>query len=142
VAEVGRLAGRARAEPDAAVDAGLALRIGQYYTAVEAVMLRVAKVVDGVVPQGEEWHRDLLRQASLPIEGIRPHVVSQATAALLRPLMGFRHFLRHSYAVDLDAARLLHRADDVARAATAVRADVGAFAAFLRQVVSAGGGAT
>ena len=43
---------------------------------------------------------------ALDVEGVRPAVLSGATAGALRRLLGFRHFFRHAYAVDLDGARL------------------------------------
>jgi hypothetical protein len=39
-------------------------------------------------------------------QGSRPAVISPETLAHLQRPLGFRHFFRHSYAVDWDAQRL------------------------------------
>lgn len=48
-------------EPDAKADAAarafLALQIHNYFTAAEKVLERIVRQVDGVVPEGESWHR-------------------------------------------------------------------------------------
>ncbi len=137
---VASLAERARREDDMAVLAALALRIEHFYTAVETLLLRIAKVVDGVVPDGDTWHQRLLKQASLEVADTRPPCLSRKTVEVLRPLLAFRHFLRHAYAVQLDRATLLNRAREVASAEPAVRMDIRTFVAFLEGLLKVGSG--
>ncbi len=68
-----------------------------YYGAVEGFLTRVARCLDGSVPSGPEWHRDLLLRMARPLAGVRPAVVSADSLALLRQLLGFRHFFRYAY---------------------------------------------
>jgi hypothetical protein len=55
---------------------------------------------------GLDFHKALLDAAALSIEGVRPPLLSPATVTALHDLRAFRHFVRHAYAVDLDAGRL------------------------------------
>ncbi len=102
--------------------------------------MRIAKVVDGVVPEGDTWHQRLLKQVSLEIADTRPACLSPETVEVLRPLLGFRHFLRHAYAVRLDRAKVLARAGKVASAEPAVSRDIRAFLAFVERLWTVGSG--
>jgi hypothetical protein len=42
----------------------------------------------------------------LELPGVRPAVLSRASVDALRRLLGFRHFFRHAYAVELDPVQL------------------------------------
>lgn len=93
----------------------LALQIDRYYTALEAVLERVARIVDGVLPTGSEWHRELLEGSLRPLPGIRPAVLPVETARELHGLLSFRHFLRHAYAAELDGERVEEHRTQVLR---------------------------
>lgn len=109
----------------------LALELHRYYSALETIFERVARQLDGRMPGGSDWHKTLLVQATLPLDDLRPALVSRATAADLGALLSFRHFIRHAYAVDLDADRLeLHRSR-VERVHPIVRAGLVQFKAHL-----------
>jgi hypothetical protein len=84
-----------------------ALAVHGWYTAFEAAVERAVRVLDGEVPAGERWHRDLLSQATVEVPGVRPAIVSRDALPELLSLLAFRHFLRHAYAVPMDPERLL-----------------------------------
>jgi hypothetical protein len=88
-----------------------AVALHHAYGSVESIMVRVARHLEGDVPEGGDWHQALLHSMSLDIEGIRPALFSTGTVGVLRRLLGFRHFFRQAYAVELDAEQLaiLHR---------------------------------
>ncbi len=96
-----------------AVSALLAVDLHGYYGAVEAMFTRISRVVEGSLPKGADWHRDLLRSMSLQLPEVRPAVISQESEQQLLPLLSFRHFFRHAYSVTLDRARLLGHAERV-----------------------------
>lgn len=98
---------------DAAARALVAVELHRYYSALEGAFERVARSLDGHVPSGEGWHRDLLRQVSLSIPGVRDGLVAPAVAGELSHLLSFRHFFRHAYAVELDWSRLIEHRDRV-----------------------------
>ncbi|MBA2320713.1 MAG: hypothetical protein H0V89_06105 [Deltaproteobacteria bacterium] len=72
------------------------------YSAVESILVRVARTVEGSVPRGTDWHRDILEAARRPMPEVRPPLLGDDTVALLQHLRGFRHFVRHGYGAVLD----------------------------------------
>jgi len=68
---------------------------------------------------------------SLDIDGVRPAVFSGATIGVLRRLLGFRHFFRHAYAVELDAQRLAILSDEIIAKAPTILAELDALDQFL-----------
>lgn len=77
-----------------------------FYTEIERIFEKVAPELNGGVPAGPAWHRDLLDSMSLDLPGVRPPVLSGATAAALAEYLRFRHLYRNLYGFELDWARL------------------------------------
>jgi hypothetical protein len=76
-----------------------------FYTGVENMFLAIAKGVDGRVPSGAQWHRDLLTQMT-STESHRTQVISEDSAHQLAQYLYFRHFFRHAYTFFLDWDKL------------------------------------
>jgi hypothetical protein len=76
------------------------------YGAIESALTRVARTLDGGLPEGADWHQALLDTMALHIAGLRPAVLSAESVAHARVLLAFRHFFRHAYAATWEAARL------------------------------------
>jgi hypothetical protein len=74
----------------------LAFQLERRYTAVEAMLSRVPRALDGDVSTGATWHRERLRASSVGIEGGRPPVIGD-TLAELQGLLKFRHLVRLGY---------------------------------------------
>ena len=91
---------------DRASLAAAAVALHHAYGAIESALARIARAIDDGLPEGPDWHQALLEVMTLAIESIRPPVLSAATKELLQRLLGFRHFFRHAYAMDLDGVRL------------------------------------
>jgi len=53
---------------------GVALNVHGFYSGLELIFEKIASAIDGSVPTGANWHRELLDQMSLEISGIRPAV--------------------------------------------------------------------
>jgi len=124
-AELRAYAPRLRCDPaDRPLQAVVAIDLHDYYTAAETLFERVARLLDGDVPGGDRWHRDLLQQMATDLVPVRGALLSGEDLLWLEELLKFRHFLRHAYAVTLDAAQLLARADDVQRRHSALVAAV------------------
>lgn len=120
--------------PDAAhvaTVAAAALDLHHYYTAIESALERVGRAFEGSLPHGADWHRELLHASVLDLPGVRPPVLRRDTEAELRRLLSFRHFLRHAYAVELDAHRVVDLAGLAVRASVGVLRDFDAFRAHL-----------
>jgi len=77
-----------------------------YYTGIENIFEEIAKVIDGSLPSGQEWHKDLLRQMKLDINGIRPAVITRETFTSLDEYRKFRHLVRNIYDFNLLPERL------------------------------------
>lgn len=71
------------------------------YTALERIFRRIAKNIDEDLPQGENWHIELLNRMSLEIQNVRIHVISTETREELHEYLRFRHIFRHTYGYDL-----------------------------------------
>jgi hypothetical protein len=93
-----------------------AVALHHAYGAIESALSRIARAVDDGLPEGSDWHQALLHTMSLAIDKVRPAVLRVETRTLLQRLLGFRHFFRHAYAIDLDGTRL----DDLRVSARAV----------------------
>ena len=96
--------------------AAAAVALHHAYGAIESALSRIARAIDDGLPEGSDWHQALLHTMSLTIDKVRPAVLRLETRALLQRLLGFRHFFRHAYAIDLDGTRL----DDLRVSAQAV----------------------
>lgn len=80
--------------PDHARAAVLAVSLHAYFGAAESLATRVARTFDGGVPEGHDWHRQLLDWMSAPLGEERPAVFSDESHPLLLRLLAFRHFFR------------------------------------------------
>lgn len=125
------LAGKARVSGDDGYWDGVALNLHSFYTAIEHVFEEIAREVDGTLPEGPEWHRDLLLQMSAEMPEVRPAVISRETRLLLDEYRGFRHVVRNVYAFVLRPERLSELVDGLAACSAAVEGDLEAFLAFL-----------
>jgi hypothetical protein len=130
LASLDRLSGSDRAPQRAQA----AVALHHAYGSLESMMVRVARHLEGDVPEGGDWHQALLHSMSLDIEGVRPALFTPGTVGVLRRLLGFRHFFRHAYAVELDAERLAVLRQDVVSASPAILGELDRLDQYLRQV--------
>lgn len=122
---------KARRSGDADYLDGVALNLHGFYAGAERIFEEVARELDGSVPAGPEWHRDLLMQLSAEASRTRPALLSRETRRCLDEYRGFRHVVRHVYTFNLRPARLYDLADDLPACHAALSRDLEAFAAFL-----------
>ena len=118
-AEVERQLERANQHDPGASDpnaAWVALALDHAYEAFESLLVRIERALDLPPRAGERWHIDLLESSALDVPGLRPAIVPEASVRDWLELLKFRHFLRHAYAADLDAARLADNVDRLRRA--------------------------
>ena len=98
-----------------------------FYTFVENIAKTVAVTIDGGIPAGHDWHRELLEQMTLPIPGLRPPLLSGDTAALLDRFGAFRHVFRNIYGFQLDADWVLELFRDLHKTVSALDSDLDQF---------------
>jgi hypothetical protein len=107
VAEVKRVLGKYQQSQDADLLPAIAMNLQSYYTRVERVMVSVALDCEQTVPEGKEWHRQLLEQMGKNIEDVRPELISEPLFESLDELRRLRHVVRSIYAFKLDPELLL-----------------------------------
>jgi hypothetical protein len=116
--------GKGAEHADENVSMALAGFLHHFYTGLESIFERIALAFEGSLPQGQRWHRDLLRSMAVEIPRVRPAVLSEGSLALLEEFLGFRHVFRHAYALPLDRSRLDALAGNLPRALASVREDL------------------
>lgn len=95
-----------RSDSDRGALAEVAWALHHAYTGIEAILERTMRTIEGSLPEAADFHKAILDAAALAIESVRPGLLQPATVAALHDLRAFRHFVRHAYAVELDARRL------------------------------------
>ena len=98
---------------------GAAAFLQNIYNAFENIFKRLALASGLEIPTGPSWHKDILQLA------LDKGFVSESTAGSLVPLLGFRHFVSHGYAVTLDPEQM----------EPLVRSMPGIFAAFKKDIL-------
>ncbi|MBW1804166.1 MAG: hypothetical protein JRJ85_25965 [Deltaproteobacteria bacterium] len=91
---------------DEEVAESASLRLHNFYTGCERIFKLVASEVNGAIPRELDWHRRLLTQMAIDIEGVRPPVISRETMKGLEELLRFRHVVRNIYGYELESARI------------------------------------
>lgn len=94
----------ARGDPEAAF---VALALDHAYQAFEQILISVERALRLPERTGDRWHRALLADATRALPEVRPALVPIEVERDWEYLLGFRHFLRHAYAADLDPVRLV-----------------------------------
>jgi len=80
--------------------AGSATLLHSFYNGMENILKQICLSKEIPLPSGASWHRDLV--SSTQKEGI----ISSSLTNNIQPYLAFRHFLNHSYALDLYADRM------------------------------------
>lgn len=83
------------------IEETVANRLHNFYMGSEQIFRRIAKLIDGGVPSGERWHKDLLGQMKAS-RGARPPVIDKEIHSDLLDFLRFRHFYREGYLVDVE----------------------------------------
>ena len=72
-----------------------------FYCGVERIFRQIAIAIDEDMPEGAEWHVQLLQRMATDLEAVRPAVLDDATASQLDEYLRFRHLFRHVYGFEL-----------------------------------------
>jgi hypothetical protein len=110
---------------------GVALNLHGFYAGVERVFEDIARTLEKTIPEGAEWHRDLLMQMSSKFSGIRPEVIRRETRYCLDEFRGFRHVVRNVYTFNLRPIRLQELTKQLRGCFAALKQDLGEFITFL-----------
>jgi hypothetical protein len=123
---------------DLLVDA-TALNIHGFYAGLERVFTLVAERIDASLPDGANWHQDLLRQMTTELPGVRAAVLSPDLFPALDRYRGFRHVVRNVYAYVLDSRLVSVLVEDLPSTSERVRTELAAFADSLDAIAKAAG---
>jgi hypothetical protein len=111
-----------------------ALNLHDFYTGLERIFQQIATTIDGSLPTGGEWHRDLLYQTQADVPDLRPPVLSAEAVQALDEFLRFRHVVRNIYAFQFDPKRVARLVQLMSPAFHQAQIELIAFAEFLEQV--------
>jgi hypothetical protein len=114
-----------------------ALSLHGFYAGMERLLEHITHQLDGGPPKGSSWHKELLRQISMDVPGVRPPVLSQHTITSLDEFRRFRHVVRNIYAEYLEPERVGKLITQLANVWPQIQTELKAFAAFLEGVSKA-----
>jgi len=129
------LLGQAERIPEIALIPAAAGYIEDFYSGCERLAQRVAITLDGGLPEGRDWHGQLLRQVANSGPQGRPPLWDKAVLLELDTYCRFRHRARHLYSINLDGTRVLALARQVSTVFETVRQAVAVFTLWLDQQV-------
>ncbi len=138
MAELGRLVERterllAKSAHDVDYLDGVALGLHGFYAGAERIFESIAREIDGAVPRGRDWHRELLTQMSAELPGSRPAAISRGSKVCLEDYRGFRHVVRNVYSFSLREDRVRELGGGLRACFDALSRDLDALCAFLER---------
>ncbi|MDP2276743.1 MAG: hypothetical protein Q8K51_00810 [Nitrospirota bacterium] len=77
-----------------------------FYNCCERIFKKVAIDINGGVEESERWHKTLLYKMTMPVESLRPRIISDELAAKLDEFLSFRHVFRNIYGFELKGDRI------------------------------------
>ncbi len=104
-----------------------------FYSAAERVFQKIAEELNGGVPKSEQWHKELLFDMTLDLEGVRPPVVRKSLEERLLPFLRFRHIFRNMYGYELRADRIRELGTSFVPAAEETKDAVAEFCRWMRE---------
>ena len=110
----------------------VALNLHGFYSGLERIFEKIAASVDGSIPEGANWHQELLHQLSMEIDGIRPAVISSDLKEKLEEYRGFRHVVRNVYTYHLSPEKMEPLVDKIQDVFRESEKELSAFAKFLQ----------
>jgi len=112
----------------------VALSLHDFHAGLERIFQQIGSTVDGSIPTGREWHRDLLQQMGEEVTVLRPPVLSTQEVQALDEFMRFRHVVRNIYAFQFDPERIERLVNQMRPTFAQVQDHLITFTAFLEQV--------
>lgn len=109
----------------------VALNLHGLYNGIERIFEVIARDVEGSAPSGAQWHRNLLVQMTLDVEGLRPPVIGRETCERLEEYLRFRHLVRNLYTWSFSLDKLTDLVEGLAPTLSFLRNDLVQFGRFL-----------
>ncbi len=109
------------------------------FCAMESVLERLVRAIDGNLPSGQDTHAQLIDRAANQISGLRPAMISKETAADMHLLRAFRHVMRHSYG-DYDYGRAAPNLEVAGKTIKSFKREIDEFAVTMKIIDKAPSG--
>ena len=109
----------------------VALNLHGFYSGVERLFEKIAGTVDGYLPEGANWHQELLNQMCVEVPGIRPAIISIELKEKLEEYRGFRHVVRNVYTYRLDPEKLKPLVKSIRSVKKKLEKELSGFAEFI-----------
>lgn len=109
----------------------VAINLHSVYNGIERIFELLAREIDGGLPTGSGWHRDLLTQMTLEVADVRPAVIRSETAIGLEEYLRFRHLVRNLYTWNFEPDKLAALATGLDALLSELSTDLAAFARYL-----------
>ncbi len=110
---------------------GIGAILHDFYTGIEHLFEKIAPELNGGLPAGPAWHRELLDNMTLDLPGVRPPLLRAETAQSLGEFLRFRHLFRNLYGFELKWPRVRSLLERLPVTWSSVEADLERFVAFL-----------
>jgi hypothetical protein len=120
-------------DQDLFVDAA-ALNLHDFFGGLERIFQQIGTTVEGELPTGSDWHRQLMVQMQNDMPDLRPPVVSTEVIHTLDEFRRFRHVVRNIYAFEFDPKQIERLVNQMSDVFAQIRTELLVFASFLRQV--------
>jgi hypothetical protein len=124
---------KASGDQDAYLDS-VALNLHGFYSGLERLFELIARHVDGSLPVGGTWHRDLLHQMAQDVADVRPALIDRDSVLILDEFRRFRHLVRNVYTTNLVPDKMSGLISALPGMWTKMRAELLAFADFLEEL--------
>ncbi len=112
----------------------VALNLHSFYSGIEKILMLIVFNIDETEPAGERWHRELLRQMSTEVPGLRPAVITRFMKEKLYEYLSFRHVIRNIYAFNLDAEKLDRLVSDLPEVFNKFKTEMSVFNKYLEEL--------
>jgi predicted nucleotidyltransferase len=108
------------------IEESIANKLVDVYSGMERIFERIANEVDGHLPRGSRWHKNLLEQMTKQ-RPERPPVISEQTYYQLGELLDFRHKVNNIYGRELKYDNTLVHAETIGEVFASVSQDFNTF---------------
>lgn len=105
-----------------------------FYCGVERIFERIAEELNGGIPEGENWHTQLLKDMTLQIEEVRPAVISKEMLAELKGYLEFRHRFRNIYGFELEWDKMKGLKETMPGVADRFKKEIKEFIEFMKKL--------
>ena len=89
--------------------AGVATLLQNFYNGIENILKQILQKQSIRLPEGPSWHQSLLQIAK------KEKIISESLADKIKEYLGFRHFISHGYAFNLNSQRLENLTVDISK---------------------------